>query len=73
MVRVITQETFEDVVKENMEEFDMEYAEAVRYTMYSTLLFRIGIRISRILPTDISYSFRFTYPPENTKENIFIL
>jgi len=30
MVRVITQETFEDVVKENMEEFDMEYAEAVR-------------------------------------------
>jgi len=30
MVRVITQETFDDVVKENMEEFDMEYAEAVR-------------------------------------------
>eukprot|EP00088_Acartia_fossae_P031800 TRINITY_DN3260_c0_g1_i1.p1 TRINITY_DN3260_c0_g1~~TRINITY_DN3260_c0_g1_i1.p1 ORF type:complete len:461 (-),score=117.10 TRINITY_DN3260_c0_g1_i1:475-1827(-) len=30
MVRVITQETFDDVVKENMEEFDMEYAEAVK-------------------------------------------
>ena len=30
MVRVITQETFDDVVKENMEEFDMAYAEAVR-------------------------------------------
>jgi hypothetical protein len=30
MVRVTTQETFDDVVKENMEEFDMEYAEAVR-------------------------------------------
>ena len=52
MVRVITQETFEDVVKENMEEFDMEYAEAVRYTTYFTLLFIIGIRIRHILPTD---------------------
>jgi len=30
MVRVITQETFDDVVKENMEEFDMAYADAVR-------------------------------------------
>ena len=30
MVRVITQETFDLVVKENMEEFDMERAEAVR-------------------------------------------
>jgi len=30
MVRVITQETFDDVVKENVAEFDMEYAEAVR-------------------------------------------
>ena len=29
MVRVITQETFDDVVKENMKEFDMEYADAV--------------------------------------------
>ena len=30
MVRVITQETFDLVVKENMEEFSMEQAEAVR-------------------------------------------
>lgn len=30
MVRVITQTTFDDVVKENMVEFEMEYAEAVR-------------------------------------------
>ena len=30
MVRVITQETFDLVVKENMEEFDMGRAEAVR-------------------------------------------
>ena len=52
MVRVITQETFEDVVKENMEEFDMEYAEAVRYTTYSTLLFRIWIWIRHIKSTN---------------------
>ena len=30
MVRVITQETFDLVVTENMEEFDMERAEAVK-------------------------------------------
>ena len=30
MVRVITQETFDLVVKENMDEFSMEQAEAVR-------------------------------------------
>ena len=30
MVKVITQETFDDVVKENVEEFGMEMAEAVR-------------------------------------------
>lgn len=30
MVRVITQETFDAVVKENMEEFDMDREEAVK-------------------------------------------
>ncbi len=30
MVKIITQETFDAVVKENVEEFDMEMAEAVR-------------------------------------------
>ena len=30
MVKVITQETFDDVVKENVEEFGMEMAEAIR-------------------------------------------
>jgi hypothetical protein len=30
MVRVITQETFDDVVKENMDEFGMDREEAVK-------------------------------------------
>ena len=30
MVRVISQETFDSVVKENMEEFDMEKEEAIK-------------------------------------------
>ena len=30
MVRVITQETFDDVVKENMDEFEMSFEEAVK-------------------------------------------
>ena len=30
MVKVITQETFDSVVKENVEEFGMEMSEAVR-------------------------------------------
>ena len=38
MVRVITQETFDCVVKENMEEFEMDRPEAVRNLINQSII-----------------------------------
>lgn len=50
MVRVITQETYDEVVKENMEEFDMSPEEAVKEAVAQ---FEAQVCISYIPISDI--------------------
>lgn len=50
MVRVITQETYDEVVKENMEEFDMSPEEAVKEAVAQ---FEAQVCILNILIRDI--------------------
>jgi len=70
MVRVITQTTFDDVVKENMQEFDMEYAEAVREAKEQ--FEQQGVNLSNIVISEKGSQGVIealgNLKPENTKE-----